>query len=167
MEGGLSVASKLFRHEAWVKLLDLVSGSRLAHPLSRDNADQDVTGGYLEARIQTFRRNEVFALRAETTGTMISTWSEPNGSPDALQTLISVGLPLHKEFFVDVLGYSGSVVIAGRSAWTTNVGEGQRPMAQSLAHPALVQVDGLADRELEQSLHRAANRSRGWWDPEP
>lgn len=99
---------------------------------------------------------------------MISTWSEPRGSRDALRSLIGSSLPLHREFLDQISGYSGSVVVAGRNAWTEDLGEGAtRSWAVSLVDSDLVEVDGLADAELEKALHRAANRSRGSWDPEP
>jgi hypothetical protein len=168
VDGGLSVASKLFRHDAWVKLLDLVSGCRIVRPFSRNKADQGVSDRHLEARIPGFRGNEVFAVRADTTGTMLSTWSEPNGAHEALKTVVGVSLRLHKEFYLGIMEFSGSVVLAGRNAWTVALGDGAaRSEAVSLTHPDLVQVVDLDSPELEQSLDRAIDRSRGWWSPEP
>lgn len=89
------------------------------------------------------------------------------GSPDALKTLVNVSLPLRKAFYVDILGFHGSVVITGRNAWEIAPGEGSGVEAISVTHPALVQVESLDVHGLEDALGRAIDRSRGWWRPEP
>jgi len=168
VDGGLSVAPRLFTADAWEQLPRIAGGFSPVIGHQKTHASMDLSDTHLRVRVPGFTEPEAFHLMAATNGMVETTWIEKDGDAYILDLMIDQALLMHRSLTVDRFAFTGRLLLAFANFWSVPLGGGaSRPGSVSMIYPEYVLADELTNPTLAATLKRYVARSRGTWDPEP